>query len=65
MILQKPKEMEKQPLTLFEKEIPEPQEGEVLIQVEVCAICRTDLHIIEGDLPQHRSPVVVEAGDIG
>ena len=58
MILHKPQGMEKHPLTLFEKEIPEPQKGEVLIQVEVCAICRTDLHIIEGDLPQHRSPVV-------
>ncbi len=58
MILHKPQGMEKQPLTLFEKEVPEPQGGEVLIQVEVCAICRTDLHIIEGDLPQHRSPLV-------
>lgn len=38
--------------------IPEPRTGEVLIKIAVCGVCRTDLHVAEGDLPLHRSPVV-------
>jgi len=38
--------------------IPEPGRGEVLIIVTACAICRTDLHIAEGDLPLLRAPLV-------
>jgi propanol-preferring alcohol dehydrogenase len=37
---------------------PEPREGEVLIDVEVCGVCRTDLHVIEGDLPIAKNPIV-------
>ncbi|HMB08119.1 MAG TPA: zinc-dependent alcohol dehydrogenase family protein [Isosphaeraceae bacterium] len=37
---------------------PEPGEGEVRIKVSCCAICRTDLHVIEGDLPRRRMPVI-------
>jgi alcohol dehydrogenase, propanol-preferring len=37
---------------------PEPGPGEVRIRVEACGVCRTDLHITEGDLELHRSPVV-------
>ena len=39
-------------------EVPEPAAGEVLIAVEACGVCRTDLHVVDGDLPRHRSPVV-------
>jgi propanol-preferring alcohol dehydrogenase len=35
-----------------------PAAGELLIRVDACAVCRTDLHVVEGDLPPHRSPVV-------
>jgi len=38
--------------------IPAPAKGEVLLQVEACGICRTDLHLIDGELPDPRLPVV-------
>ena len=38
--------------------VPEPGPGEVLVEVHVCGVCRTDLHVTEGDLAGHRSPVV-------
>lgn len=37
---------------------PEPRDGELLVRVEACGVCRTDLHVRDGDLPRHRSPVV-------
>jgi propanol-preferring alcohol dehydrogenase len=41
-------------------DIPDPQPGphEVLIRVHACAVCRTDLHVVDGDLPNPKSPVV-------
>lgn len=45
-------------LSSGELDVPEPASGEVLIGVEACAVCRTDLHVVDGDLPRHRSPVV-------
>jgi propanol-preferring alcohol dehydrogenase len=41
-----------------ERPRPEPGEGEVLIRVEACGVCHTDLHIAEGELPPHRSEVI-------
>ena len=38
--------------------LPVPGPDEVLVRVAVCGVCRTDLHVRDGDLPQHRSPVV-------
>jgi propanol-preferring alcohol dehydrogenase len=46
------------PLRRVTRPRPEPAEGELLIRVLACAVCRTDLHVVEGDLPVHRSPVV-------
>lgn len=37
---------------------PEPGPGELRVAVEACGVCRTDLHITEGDLPLHKTPVV-------
>ena len=37
---------------------PEPAEGEVLVRVNACAVCRTDLHVIDGELPNPRLPLV-------
>ena len=37
---------------------PEPRAGEIRARVRVCAICRTDLHVIEGDLPARRLPLI-------
>lgn len=46
------------PLRLAERETPEPGPGQVLVRVSTCGVCRTDLHVAEGDLPVHRRHVV-------
>jgi len=46
------------PLRLVELPAPRPEAGQVLLRVLACGVCRTDLHILEGELPPHRSPVV-------
>jgi len=46
------------PLRLVELPVPQPGPGQVLLRVLACGVCRTDLHILEGELPPHRSPVV-------
>ena len=38
--------------------LPEPAAGEVRLRVRACAVCRTDLHLQDGDLPMARWPVV-------
>jgi alcohol dehydrogenase, propanol-preferring len=42
---------------LSESELPEPAPGEVLIRVEACGVCRTDLHLIDDELPGIRYPI--------
>jgi propanol-preferring alcohol dehydrogenase len=42
----------KAPLTIGEVPKPEPAPGQVLLRVRACGVCRTDLHIVEGDLPE-------------
>jgi len=46
------------PLVLEERLIPEPGPGEVLLRVSACAVCRTDLHIVDGELPDILVPIV-------
>jgi propanol-preferring alcohol dehydrogenase len=46
------------PLRLVEIPVPEPGPGEALVRVAACGVCRTDLHVVEGDLQPHRLPVV-------
>jgi propanol-preferring alcohol dehydrogenase len=46
------------PLALSELPLPSPGPGEVRVKVAACAVCRTDLHVIEGDLPPVRLPLV-------
>ena len=46
------------PLALVERAAPEPRAGEVLVAVEACGVCRTDLHVAEGDLALRRAAVV-------
>lgn len=46
------------PLRLVELPDPEPGCGEIRVRVSVCALCRTDLHVIEGDLPRREMPIV-------
>ena len=38
--------------------LPEPGTGELLVEVLACGVCRTDLHVIDGELDRHASPVV-------
>jgi propanol-preferring alcohol dehydrogenase len=45
------------PLARVEKDVPEPSAGQVRVHVRVCGVCRTDLHVTEGDLPVHRAAV--------
>ncbi|MGW0830308.1 zinc-binding alcohol dehydrogenase family protein [Streptomyces prunicolor] len=44
-------------LQLVEKPVPVPGDDELLVHVRVCGVCRTDLHVTEGDLPVHRPGV--------
>ena len=46
------------PLQLVERSVPEPGPGEVRVRVSACAVCRTDLHLAEGDLAPRRPQVV-------
>jgi propanol-preferring alcohol dehydrogenase len=58
MRLDDPAPVESAPLRLVEVEPPAPGRGEVRVRVLACGVCHTDLHVVEGDLPQHRRPVV-------
>lgn len=54
MVLHRPTAIESNPLTLAEIDTPEPGPGEILVRVTACGVCRTDLHVSEGDLaPKH------------
>jgi alcohol dehydrogenase, propanol-preferring len=46
------------PLHLRDVPDPEPGAGEVRVRVLACGVCRTDLHVIEGDLPPHKLPII-------
>ncbi|MCE5288357.1 MAG: zinc-binding alcohol dehydrogenase family protein [Nocardiaceae bacterium] len=46
------------PLEFTDIPVPEPESGELLVRVVSCGVCRTDLHVAEGDLPVHREGVV-------
>lgn len=46
------------PLKLVEREMPRPGPGQVLVEISACAVCRTDLHVIDGDLPHPKLPLV-------
>jgi propanol-preferring alcohol dehydrogenase len=50
--------METNPLEYGEVAAPKPKSGEVLVRVRACGVCRTDLHVIEGQLPPRKSPVI-------
>jgi propanol-preferring alcohol dehydrogenase len=46
------------PLAEIERPDPEPGHGQLLLRVHACGVCRTDLHIVDGELPPPRLPVV-------
>jgi propanol-preferring alcohol dehydrogenase len=45
-------------LELTEREMPQPAPGEVLVDIAACGVCRTDLHLVDGELPDPRLPIV-------
>ncbi|HKN93301.1 MAG TPA: zinc-dependent alcohol dehydrogenase family protein [Thermoleophilaceae bacterium] len=46
------------PLELRDVPVPEPGPGELLIRVHVCGVCRTDLHVVDGELPDPKLPLI-------
>ena len=54
MVLDRPKI----PLVLRERQIPQPGRGEILIEIAACGVCRTDLHVVDGELPHPKLPIV-------
>jgi propanol-preferring alcohol dehydrogenase len=46
------------PLVLRDWPVPQPAAGQVLIRVGVCAVCRTDLHVVDGELPDPKLPLI-------
>jgi len=48
----------KRPLRESEMAKPEPKAGEVLVRVNACAVCRTDLHVVDGELPDPKLPLI-------
>jgi len=54
MVLHKPRE----PLQLTDLPIPEPGPSQVQIQIRACAVCRTDLHVIDGELTHPKLPLI-------
>lgn len=57
-ILKTPREVNEHPLELVDVPVPGPSDDEVLVQVTACGICRTDLHVVEGELAVRRSPLI-------
>src|SRR5256885_12104801 len=57
-ILKPPARIETNPLAYADVPLPEPRPGEVLVRVRFCGVCRTDLHVIEGELPPQKSSVI-------
>src|SRR5438477_1372124 len=52
-------EGQRKPLVLRDLPIPTPKLGELLIKVECCAVCRTDLHVVDGELPDPKVPLII------
>lgn len=52
-VRENPGPIENEPLEWIEKPIPQPGPGQALIRILACGVCRTDLHVSEGDLPVH------------
>ena len=58
MILREPRSVEENPLVSVDLAAPEPAPGQVRLRVRACGVCHTDLHLVEGEIPTPRLPVV-------
>ncbi len=54
MVLRHPKT----PLALEERPLPQPGAGELRLRIEACGVCRTDLHVVDGELEHPRLPII-------
>jgi propanol-preferring alcohol dehydrogenase len=59
MVLERQQPLEEHPLKMKDVPTPEPKKTEIRIKIHVCGVCRTDLHIVEGELPAHKMPVII------
>jgi len=57
-VLFSPQPISKRPLQILEVPRPEPKPGQVLLRVRACGVCRTDLHIVEGELAARRQRLI-------
>ena len=55
MVLEKPR----RPLVLRDMPKPNPEAGQLLVRVATCAVCRTDLHVVDGELPDPKLPLIL------
>ena len=62
-VVDKPGPVASGPLRLTVREVPEPGPGELLVRVRACGVCRTDLHLAEGDLPP-RAPGITPGHEV-
>src|SRR6266511_1742953 len=62
-VVDRPGAIAGRPLTLVERPVPEPGPGQVRVRVSVCGVCRTDLHLAEGDLPP-KHPAVTPGHEV-
>src|SRR5215203_3118267 len=58
MVLTHPGDVASNRLQLLDRPIPTPAFGEVLVKIRVCGVCRTDLHVVEGELPHVALPLI-------
>ena len=58
MILREPKPVEQNPLAAVDLPRPEPAPGQVRLRVRACGVCHTDLHLVEGEIPLPRLPLI-------
>ena len=58
MVLDRQAPIASAPLALRDVPVPQPGPGEVRVRVRACGLCRTDLHVVEGDLPPRRLPLI-------
>ena len=50
--------VETNPLQFTDVAVPRPESGEILVRVHACGVCRTDLHVVEGELPPRKSHII-------
>jgi alcohol dehydrogenase, propanol-preferring len=57
-LLHSPAPVASNPLVFTDAPVPQAGKGEILVRVKMCGICRTDLHVVEGELSPRKSPVI-------